>query len=66
MRTRGRKIEVVVTDKLPEGFVDDSERWENGELGQSEEHAKPAPRKVSNAIDNALVLVPIFCLSSCQ
>jgi len=57
IKHKGHEIEV--TENMPEGYVDDSELWENGTLGRSAEHAKPAPKEVEEAIDNALNLAPI-------
>ena len=38
---------------------DDAEKWENRDLGASAEHAKPAPKEVSEQIDDSLGLVPL-------
>jgi predicted DNA binding CopG/RHH family protein len=38
---------------------DDSEDWESGKLGQSEEFAAPAPAQIQAAIDDDLGLQPI-------
>jgi predicted DNA binding CopG/RHH family protein len=57
--TKTNKTVVVVTDKMPDSYVDDSELWENGTYGQSLKHAAPASRKHQAAINNALGLAPI-------
>ncbi|CAM3680739.1 hypothetical protein [Polynucleobacter antarcticus] len=40
--------------KLMSQFVDSSEDWENGDLGQSPEHAVLAPSQLATEIDDAL------------
>ena len=57
--SKSKKSVIVITDKMPDGYVDDSELWENGTLGQSLEHAAPAPPDVEKAIMNSLGLAPI-------
>jgi hypothetical protein len=47
---------------MPEGYVDDSELWENGTYGQSSEHARPALPEIEEAMNKTMGLTPLNML----